>query len=102
KIGRITPAGHISEFPLSPHNSGPLGITAGPDGALWFTEVGLTAQSGKYESLIGRMTPTGQFSEFPLPTAANVPQFLTTGPDGAIWFTEFGSDGLNGKIGRLA
>ena len=102
KIGLITPAGHISEFSLSPPESNPIGITSGLDGNLWFAEVSPTAQNGKYESLIGRMTPTGQLSEFPLPTATNVPQFLTTGPDGAIWFTEFGSDGRNGKIGRLA
>ena len=38
KIGRITTAGVISEFPSVPTASGPLGITTGPDGALWFTE----------------------------------------------------------------
>jgi hypothetical protein len=32
------PAGSITEFPLRATNSGPLGITAGPDGRLWFTE----------------------------------------------------------------
>src|SRR5690349_17248812 len=37
KIGRITPAGVITEFPLAA-SSGPSGITTGPDGNLWFTE----------------------------------------------------------------
>src|SRR5258708_13855861 len=71
KIGRITPAGHISEFPLS-SNSYARGITAGPDGNLWFTEPGK----------IGRITPAGQISEFSLPsdTFAND---ITTGPAGA-------------------
>jgi|SRR5258708_2189257 len=86
KIGRITPAGHISEFPLS-SNSYARGITAGPDGNLWFTEPGK----------IGRITPTGTISEFPLPTSESTSAFITTGPDGAIWFTERSS-----KIGRLA
>jgi hypothetical protein len=30
-------AGTITEFPLPPAEIGPLGITAGPDGNLWFT-----------------------------------------------------------------
>jgi len=88
KIGRITPAGHISEFPV-PTRSNLLGITAGPDSNLWFTEL----QSGK----IGRITPTGTISEFPLPTSESTSAFITTGPDGALWFTERSS-----KIGRLA
>src|SRR5260370_28737820 len=79
KIGRITPAGQISEFPV-PTRSNLLGITAGPDGNLWFTEL----QSGK----IGRITPTGTISEFPLPTSESTSAFITTGPDGAIWFPE--------------
>src|SRR5215203_2454606 len=37
KIGRITTAGVITEFPL-PTAGSPRGITTGPDGALWFTE----------------------------------------------------------------
>src|SRR6266446_6412286 len=42
KIGRITTAGVISEFlsvPMAGSSpTGPLGVTTGPDGALWFTE----------------------------------------------------------------
>ncbi len=61
RIGRITPAGIVTEFSagISP-KSGPFGITAGPDGSLWFAEyVG---------NRIGRITPSGLLSEFP-PTA---------------------------------
>src|SRR5438552_2044428 len=36
KIGRITPAGVVTEFPIP--GVGPDSITAGPDGQLWFTE----------------------------------------------------------------
>jgi virginiamycin B lyase len=36
KIGRITPTGTITEFPVTP-NSIPTVITSGPDGNLWFT-----------------------------------------------------------------
>jgi virginiamycin B lyase len=38
KIGRITPSGAISEFPIATKSSGPVGIVAGPDGNLWFVE----------------------------------------------------------------
>src|SRR5262249_27412404 len=37
KIGRITTAGVITEYPI-PSNNGAFGITLGPDGNLWFTE----------------------------------------------------------------
>jgi hypothetical protein len=38
KIGRITTAGAVSEYPVPTTGSSPGLITAGPDGALWFTE----------------------------------------------------------------
>src|SRR5262249_50433456 len=66
--------------------TGPLGITTGPDGALWFTE----GIAGK----IGRITTTGTVTEFAAPTAKGGE--ITTGPDGALWFT-----GVRGKIGRV-
>src|SRR2546429_638765 len=62
KIGRITTAGAVTEYPIPTSNSGPYGIVAGPDGALWFTE----QLGGK----IGRITTTGgSFSEYQTPTS---------------------------------
>ena len=40
KIGRISTSGTITEFPVPTSDSSPYGITAGPDGNLWFTEAG--------------------------------------------------------------
>jgi len=37
-IGRITTSGVITEYTVLTAVSYPIGITAGPDGALWFTE----------------------------------------------------------------
>jgi len=71
-------------------NSGPSGITAGPDGNLWFTEIDA--------SKIGRITPSGTITEFPTPTAHSAPAGITAGPDGNLWFTEF-EEGDN--IGRI-
>jgi len=60
-VGRITSAGAISEFPLPSASKFLSGITAGPDGALWFTEVN--------DKKLGRMTTAGKFTELPVPSS---------------------------------
>ncbi len=82
-------AGVITEFPLPTSQSWPVGITAGPDGNLWFTE--------SNSNNIGRITPNGVITEFPIPTSANSPDGITAGPDGNVWFTGEGSN----NIGRI-
>ena len=95
KIGRITPDGTITEFDIpTPHAmypGSPGGITAGPDGNLWFTEP-LGGQ-------IGRITPDGTVTEFPLPTPNSLgfTEEITAGPDGNLWFPE----GQRNQIGRI-
>ena len=176
RIGRITPAGTVTEFssgitagsnpdgyhggagrqplvhrvqrqPHRPHhagrrghrvqhgitaNSGPSGITAGPDGNLWFTEhdgnrIGRITPAGTVTEFsaasrptaarryrggtgrqplvhrepaaarIGRITPAGAVTEFSSGiSAGSGPQGITAGPDGNLWFTEFGGN----RIGR--
>jgi hypothetical protein len=49
KIGRVTTAGSFSEFPIPTAASRPQQITAGPDGAVWFTE--------QFGNMIGRIVP---------------------------------------------
>ena len=90
-IGRVDNNGNFTEFPLPRPSSGPYGITTGPDGALWFTEM----QANK----IGRITTTGIVTEYDLPTPDASPYQITTGPDGALWFTE--SNSTANKIGRI-
>jgi virginiamycin B lyase len=65
------------------------GITAGPGGALWFTEFA--------GNKIGRITTAGTVTEFTLPTPNGSPQGITAGPGGTLWFTEV----TGNKIGRL-
>lgn len=89
KIGRITTAGVVTEFPLPDPGSSPNGITAGPDGALWFAEYSVNK--------IGRITTAGAISEFPVPIGGGTPVGITAGPDGALWFT----DNTTNKIGRI-
>jgi virginiamycin B lyase len=81
RIGRATPSGEITEFPLDPA-ARPSGITLGPDRAPWFTETA----AGK----VGRIDPGGQVSELGL-SPGGQPVDLTTGPDGALWVAERGS-----------
>jgi len=89
---------NITEYPV-PGNSGPAAnfqlwaITAGPDGALWFTETNC--------SCIGRITTAGAITEYAAQglsamTFALNPYGITAGPDGALWFTD-----NSGRIGRM-
>jgi streptogramin lyase len=80
-------SGKIREFPL-PAGGGPVDITAGPDGNVWFTEIG--------GDKIGRITKDGTITEFPVPTPNSYPHGITAGPDGNMWFTEIKGN----KIGR--
>ncbi len=79
----------ITEFLVPTAGSRPNGITAGPDGNLWFTDGGFNQ--------IGRITPTGTITEFVLPTGGSAPVGITAGPDGNLWFAENGGN----KIGRI-
>jgi streptogramin lyase len=87
--------GTISEYPIPTADSLPRGITAGPDGRLWFTE-----NAG---NKIARITTSGQITagdEIATPTAFVGPSGITVGPDGNLWFTEF-AGGANSRIGRI-
>ncbi len=66
------------------------GITAGPDGNVWFTEPNINA--------IGRVTPVGAVTQFLIPNPDSRPDYITAGADGDVWFSEAGSD----RIGRIA
>jgi len=94
RIGKITPAGNITEFLLPTQASLPSGITAGPDRNLWFTEPG--------NAKVGRITPTGTITEFALPSnKTDLFADITAGPDGALWFIDPAGSGGNGSIGQV-
>jgi streptogramin lyase len=82
KIGMINPATHaIAEFSTPTANAGPYGISAGPDGNLWFTEF--------LANKIGMINPaTHAIGEFPIPSASPRPQGISAGPDGNLWFAQ--------------
>src|SRR5438067_13029916 len=78
-----------TELPVPAGAAGsPLGIAAGPDGNLWFTE--------ETANQIGRIGPTGGVTEVRLTSDADV-SFVAAGADGNLWFTEFRAN----QIGRM-
>lgn len=96
RVGRITPKGHISEYPVSGR---PQAIAAGPDGNLWFT----------LDENIGRIRPDGvSLNTFEVGESGS-PQYngpLIAGPDGRAWLG-WGADALirvasNGGTSPLA
>jgi virginiamycin B lyase len=95
-IGRIAPDGTISNY-RAPSILFPGLITAGPDGALWFTNTG-GAGGGDHGS-IGRITTSGTVTNFASPDI-QYPSWITAGSDGALWFPNTG-DGHGGSIGRI-
>src|SRR5258707_1434524 len=79
-VGAATPAPAqtFNEFPVPTANSQPAGITAGPDGALWFTE--------RAANKIGRITTACVVTkQFPIPPPPNKPPLITPRPAGAPW-----------------
>jgi streptogramin lyase len=110
-IGRITPDGVITEFAIPDVGAtGPATIaysdecivcgyliTAGPDGAMWFTMPAA--------SRIGRITVDGAITSFPVVTSPPPPSNLnpiavgdiTAGVDGNLWFTM----SVDNQIGRM-
>ena len=92
KIGRITPAGQITEF-ANPANPGmmPLSLVLGDDGNLWFTDGGTTRE-------LGTITPAGQITESAAGLlAGTAPTELTAGPNGTLWFLDPGTS----HVGRV-
>jgi virginiamycin B lyase len=82
-IGKITPDGQITNYPLPPstQSRGLASITAGPDGKLWFTET--------FVNTIGNITTDGTITEIPNVLAGgHTPIEITAGPDGNLWFTD--------------
>ena len=70
-IGKVTPAGTITEYSIPYANSQPSEITTGADGNVWFT-----SQSN---NAIGKVTPAGTITEYGIDGGATG---ITAGPGG--------------------
>lgn len=87
-VGRITPAGEVTEFPVGTENS--FSMTSGPDGNLWFTSSG--------DSKLCTITPSGTVTAVPLPATVLQVGALVAGPDGNMWVA---ADSSVAKVTRL-
>jgi len=77
-IGRITPAGVITVYPLG-QTRNVTKIAAGPDGALWATAPNTNE--------IVRISTQGVVSYFPAKVDIGDNAGIVTGPDGNLWYT---------------
>ena len=83
-VGKITPAGRISEFPVCDFCF-PSDIAQGPNDILYFTRNG---------EVLGRITTSGQvLSDVQMPASFRGGSGITARGDD-IWFTDFNSDSI--------
>jgi streptogramin lyase/phosphodiesterase/alkaline phosphatase D-like protein len=82
--GSALAAATITEYTVPTHNRQPLGIAAGPDGDVWFTQ---SVNPGG----VGRSSMSGSISEFSSGISSGA-EGITAGPDGNLWFTEPAAD----------
>jgi hypothetical protein len=89
-VSRITTGGVVTAFPLA-FNTGPQGVAAGSDGAIWFLE--------RFTNRVGRMATNGTGlveTSLGITPDAGLEE-IAAGADGNLWFTEFSAD----KVGRI-
>jgi streptogramin lyase len=109
KIGRLTPAGQLTQFD-TPTEAGPgyalheqpHQIIPGPENDLWFIANGTGA------NVLARITPEGVVSQFPAPRisrggetiskADEVPLALATAANGNLWMGEPLEEGTVGLV----
>ena len=92
-VGRVSPNGSITQFPVPGTGSGSEAIAGGADGNIWM--VARSDMNGP--DWILKVSPAGVVTKYPLANGVG-PEGITWGPDGNIWFTEF----WTGRVGRMA
>ncbi|MEW6475925.1 MAG: hypothetical protein AB1679_27020 [Actinomycetota bacterium] len=100
-IAHLTRSGRLVGYAVPTTRGNPMGgvgdtvptaLTVGPDGAIWFVEMGADK--------VGRVGADGTVTEYPLPERDRIhanPEGLAVGSDGALWFSET----LKMRMGRI-
>jgi streptogramin lyase len=104
-IGRITSAGVITAFPLSPPYDRVGGIILAADGNMWYTVGAECSGSGScHRPAIGRISPSGVVTTFAFSDTNPSPAHIMLGTDGKLgnlWFDgPYGNAGMS-MIGRI-
>jgi streptogramin lyase len=76
-------AGGVVEYSITTPGASPSGMTAGPDGNLWFVDTG-----DQYR--VVRVTPSGVITGFAVPGSVGGPQTIAAGADGNVWMVASG------------
>jgi len=95
-IGRMDFSGNLTnQYPVPTKNNLPGGITAGPNGSIWFTESGCLVK-GPTDCVTGKVgvLSSGAITEFDVQSD---PVSIVLGDDGNLWFTA----SFANKIGRI-
>ena len=93
RIGNVATDGSgLQEYPIPIPSAAylPVGLTTGPDGAVWTAGQASLATSNSIMSVIGRVTASGQSSYYLTPSqiSANLLSFIVTGPDNFLYAPE--------------
>src|SRR5580700_6765446 len=85
-IGKVTPSGQITYFPLPVHV---YELTPGPDGNIWFTVGNITKDARTVPAdqpvYVGSMTTSGAYTLYTVPNASGEGVGITAGHDGNLW-----------------
>lgn len=86
-LGSVTPAGVVSNYPLSTTGYPEFGeIASGPDGNLWLAEESPATPGSSTTVFVS--TVGGTFTTYTLPNSMADPFGIAAGPDGNMWVLE--------------
>jgi uncharacterized protein (TIGR03437 family) len=91
-VGKITPIGAITLYPVGFIYYSPAGIVTGPDGNLWFANL---STEGAYAGTLGKITTSGIITQVPL-WPSFMSEAIASGRNGEIWFS-----GDSGGLGSI-
>jgi len=80
-IGRMTPAGALTELRIPTPACQPAHLLRTADDAIWFGEV--------LGDKLGRIAPDGRITEVPLPIPDAQPYGIAPGPNGTLWIAAY-------------
>ena len=110
RVGRVSDSGRLQFFARLLRM--PAAIARGPDGAMWFTELGASVTRGDHGgNVLGRIDGHGQLTQYHwgagFPSAAAAIEggtvLITQGPGQTLWIgsTPIGTDESNVAFGRI-